>query len=113
MNFFVDDLILVFGLAGAAVLFTGCLVLAGCLLCDGWRAPRSVRPADAAAEGDAPSNRRWLAHLLVVLLGGTVLSILCVWWLWHAVAPARPVLATAGLVGSAREPWRVNLFPWE
>lgn len=108
MKFSVDDLILVLGVAGFLALFGGCLIVAVYLLCTSWSlhpSPRLNPPDDGLA--GSPAGTRWSIHLLVVLLGGALLSVQSVRWLWHAVTPARPVLLVEA------EPWRVDLFPWE
>ena len=109
MNFPIDGLILILGIVGFLALFGGCLIVAGYLVCTHLAArptPGETPPDDNLA--GFPPGTRWSIHLLVVLLGGALLSVQSVLWLWHVVAPARPAV-----LGAVVEPWRVDLFPWQ
>ena len=114
MSFSVDVLLFVLGIAGFVALLGGCVVVAVYLVCSIMAArplSRMNTPDDSLA--GSPAGAHWSIHLLVVFLGGALLSVESVIWLWHVVSPVRPVLLVAADLGPDTGPWRINLFPWE
>ncbi|MEJ1973712.1 MAG: hypothetical protein WDM96_14985 [Lacunisphaera sp.] len=115
MSFSLDILLLVFGLAGFMALLSGSLVVAGYLLCSGVALHQrpSPNPADDSVVDLTSAGQRWSVHLLVVLLGGALLSVQSVLWLWYLVSPHRPLVTLFDWNRSTAEPGHVELFPWE